>query len=214
MWAYLGWIINTTLNTPTPRKHQLLIHKHQVTPALLSMLNTNPFRRPSLDTVLRRLACPLLWSPVVPDEDEDDGNSGGMTCAGNLLQHVRDTIDMMVMEDPALATPNEVRVLGLDKRRSRCTWVRCTGVVRISFPKPPRHEDRKNRGPVHSGGRRPPRVYAFRLKTFFVNDSSGQFNSSERRGMLWFLRALASAMRTTTTNSTRHGGDLGLLFIR
>lgn len=81
MWTYLSRYCFTP-NAPTSRTHLLLIHKHHVTLSFLSMLNTNPLRRPSLDTLSRLLECPILWSPVVQDGGEDNGNSEGRTSTG------------------------------------------------------------------------------------------------------------------------------------
>lgn len=80
----------------------------------LSMLNANPLRRPSLDTVYRLLECPLLWSPVVPHDDENGARNsdGNDAFRPRLPQGVRKMIDTTIRDgllvDPALDTPRGV----------------------------------------------------------------------------------------------------------
>lgn len=91
-----------------------------MTLTLLSLLNKNPHRRASLDTVAELLECPLLWSPTaavgVPpqgrDNDNDKGGDDNSCRHPRLPQDVRDTIDGTIRDgllvDPALDTPSGV----------------------------------------------------------------------------------------------------------
>ncbi|CBJ34271.1 hypothetical protein Esi_1845_0001 [Ectocarpus siliculosus] len=85
-----------------------------VTQAFLSLLNANPLRRPSLDTVSRLLACPLLWSPLVQRGGAGGAriNDGNDVFRPHLPQDVREMIDTTIRDgllaDPALNTARGV----------------------------------------------------------------------------------------------------------
>ncbi|CAB1099936.1 unnamed protein product [Ectocarpus sp. CCAP 1310/34] len=112
--AKMGDLRSTILNPSKWNQSGELLFQEEVTQALLSILNANPLRRPSLDTVSRLLECPLLWSPLVQRGGEDGARNrdGNHVFRPRLPQDVREMIDTTIRDgllvDPALNTPRGV----------------------------------------------------------------------------------------------------------
>ncbi|CAN0556258.1 unnamed protein product [Ectocarpus sp. 12 AP-2014] len=110
----MGDLRSTILNPSKWNQSGELLFQEQVTQVLLSMLNANPVRRPSLDTVSRLLECPVLWSPLVQRGGEDGARNyeGSDVFRPRLPQDVREMIDTTIRDgllaDPALDTPRGV----------------------------------------------------------------------------------------------------------
>ncbi|CAM9846514.1 unnamed protein product [Ectocarpus sp. 6 AP-2014] len=118
--AKMGDLRSTILSLSKWNQSGELLFQEEVgyTQAFLSLLNANPLRRPSLDTVSRLLACPLLWSPLVQRGDEGGARISARNSDGNdfsrphLPQDVREMIDTTIRDyllaDPALNTARGV----------------------------------------------------------------------------------------------------------
>ncbi|CAN0496468.1 unnamed protein product, partial [Ectocarpus sp. 8 AP-2014] len=112
--AKMGDLRSTILNPSKWNQSEELLFQEEVTQVLLSLLNANPLRRPSLDNVSRLLACPLLWSPLGQRGGEDGARNsdGNDVFRPRLPQDVREMIDTTIRDgllaDPALNTPRGV----------------------------------------------------------------------------------------------------------
>ncbi|CAN0357539.1 unnamed protein product, partial [Ectocarpus sp. 12 AP-2014] len=110
----MGDLRSTILSPSKWNQSGELLFQEEVTQVLLSMLNANPVRRPSLDTVSRLLECPLLWSPLVQRGGEDGARNyeGSDVVRPRLPQDVREMMDTTIRDgllaDPALDTPGGV----------------------------------------------------------------------------------------------------------
>ncbi|CAM9242028.1 unnamed protein product [Scytosiphon promiscuus] len=116
----MGDLRTTILDPEKWNQPQELLFQEEVTLTLLSLLNKNPHRRASLDTVATLLECPFLWSPVTAAgaqasgraDDYDNGDGDGHYSRPHLPQDVQETIDGTIagglLVDPALNTPSGV----------------------------------------------------------------------------------------------------------